>query len=138
MFLDASVIVAVIAREAGYQAFEQRMAGDGGPFYVSALVRFEAAQAIARLAAAGQKPNAEQLIKAGEVVDKLLEDRDVRYVDLTEEVGRLSVAASATYGKAVGHPAGLNMGDCFAYACAKSLGVPLLYKGGDFAQTDLA
>ncbi len=36
------------------------------------------------------------------------------------------------------HPAALNMGDCFAYACAKALAVPLLYKGDDFAQTDLA
>ena len=138
MFLDASVIVAVIAREAGYEAFEQKLAEHGGPFYVSALAYFEAAQAIARIAAAGLKPSPEQLIEAGEAVDDLLGDRDVRYVDLTEEIGILAVAASATYGKAVRHPAGLNMGDCFAYACAKSLGVPLLYKGDDFAKTDLA
>jgi ribonuclease VapC len=138
MFLDASVIVAVIAREAGYEAFEQKLAEHGGPFYVSSLAYFEAAQAIARIAAAGLKPNAQQLIEAGEAVDDLLGDRDVRYVDLTEEIGRLAVKASATYGKAVGHPATLNMGDCFAYACAKALNVRLLYKGGDFAKTDLA
>ena len=138
MFIDASVIVAVIAREAGYEAFEQKLAEHGGPFHVSALARFEAVQAIARIAAAGLKPNAEQLIDAGEAVDDLLGDRDVRYVDLTEDTGRLAATASATYGKAVGHPAALNMGDCFAYACAKVLDVPLLYKGNDFAQTDLA
>ncbi|MFQ5412568.1 MAG: type II toxin-antitoxin system VapC family toxin, partial [Phycisphaerae bacterium] len=36
------------------------------------------------------------------------------------------------------NPAGLNFGDCFAYALAKSTGLPLLYKGGDFAHTDVS
>jgi ribonuclease VapC len=36
------------------------------------------------------------------------------------------------------HPAGLNYGDCFAYALARTLGEPLLYKGSDFSQTDVA
>jgi len=35
------------------------------------------------------------------------------------------------------HPAGLNFGDCFAYACARAHGVPLLYKGNDFPLTDI-
>lgn len=42
------------------------------------------------------------------------------------------------YGKIVGHAARLNLGDCFAYACAKSQGVALAYVGTDFALTDLA
>jgi len=41
------------------------------------------------------------------------------------------------YGKGLGHPAQLNFGDCFAYALATSLDAPLLYKGGDFARTDV-
>lgn len=138
MFLDASVIVAVIAREAGYETFEQKLTEHGGPFFVSALAYFEAAQAIARIAASGLKPNAKQLAEAGKAVDDLLGDRNVRYVEITQEIGGLAITASSTYGKAVGHPAGLNMGDCFAYACARSLNVPLLYKGEDFAKTDLA
>ena len=138
MFIDASVIVAVIAREAGYETFELKLAEHGGPFHVSALARFEAVQAIARIAAAGPKPNAKQLTDAAEVVDEMLGERNMRYVDLSEDIGRLAVTASATYGKAVGHSADLNMGDCFAYACAKALNIPLLYKGNDFAQTDLA
>jgi ribonuclease VapC len=40
-------------------------------------------------------------------------------------------------GRGSGHPAGLNFGDVFSYALAKVRGVPLLYKGDDFAQTDL-
>jgi ribonuclease VapC len=138
MFLDASVIVAVIAREAGYEVFERKLTEHRGPIYVSALAYFEAAQGIARIAAADLKPNANQLAEAGKAVDALFGDRDVRFVELSEEIGRLAVTASATYGKAISHPAALNMGDCFAYACAKSLDVPLLYKGEDFAKTDLA
>ena len=46
--------------------------------------------------------------------------------------------AFVTYGKGNGHPAGLNFGDLFSYALAKARGVPLLYKGTDFARTDIA
>jgi ribonuclease VapC len=47
-------------------------------------------------------------------------------------------AAFVTYGKGSGHPAGLNFGDVFGYALAKVRGLPLLYKGEDFAHTDIA
>ena len=47
-------------------------------------------------------------------------------------------AAFVTYGKGSGHPAGLNFGDVFSYALAKVRGLPLLYKGDDFAHTDIA
>lgn len=46
--------------------------------------------------------------------------------------------AFVAYGKGSGHPAGLNFGDLFSYALAKVRGLPLLYKGEDFAQTDIA
>jgi len=45
--------------------------------------------------------------------------------------------AFVAYGKGSGHPAGLNFGDLFSYALAKVRGLPLLYKGEDFAQTDI-
>jgi ribonuclease VapC len=47
-------------------------------------------------------------------------------------------AAFVAFGKGSGHPASLNFGDLFSYALAKVRGLPLLYKGADFAQTDLA
>jgi ribonuclease VapC len=47
-------------------------------------------------------------------------------------------AAFIVFGKGSGHPAGLDFGDVFSYALAKVRGLPLLYKGGDFAQTDLS
>ena len=46
-------------------------------------------------------------------------------------------AAFVSFGKGSGHPAGLNFGDLFSYALAKTRNLPLLFKGNDFAQTDL-
>lgn len=49
----------------------------------------------------------------------------------------VAYAAFTQYGKGKGHPAQLNFGDLFSYAIAKTRGLPLLYKGNDFEQTDL-
>ena len=48
-----------------------------------------------------------------------------------------AIDAYGRFGKGCGHPAQLNMGDCFAYACAKTSGARLLYKGEDFSHTDM-
>ncbi len=50
---------------------------------------------------------------------------------------QLARDAHIRYGKGTGHPAQLNFGDCFSYALAKRLAAPLLYKGNDFAKTDI-
>jgi ribonuclease VapC len=47
-------------------------------------------------------------------------------------------AAFVAFGKGSGHPAALNFGDVFGYALAKVRGLPLLYKGADFSETDIA
>jgi ribonuclease VapC len=56
------------------------------------------------------------------------------------DLDQVQVARGAyrAYGKGTAHPARLNFGDCFAYALAKLASEPLLFKGSDFAQTDLA
>jgi ribonuclease VapC len=46
-------------------------------------------------------------------------------------------AAFVAFGKGSGHPAALNFGDVFSYALAKVRGLPLLYKGTDFSETDI-
>jgi ribonuclease VapC len=61
---------------------------------------------------------------------------NARVVAIGDVEQRLALDAHARFGKGV-HPAKLNMGDCFAYACARANGVPLLYKGDDFALTDI-
>lgn len=50
----------------------------------------------------------------------------------------LSLWLDEKWGSGHGHPAELNFGDCFAYALAKSMGEPLLFKGDDFSRTDVA
>jgi ribonuclease VapC len=57
---------------------------------------------------------------------------------VTEPQARIAREAYRDFGKGSGHPAQLNFGDCFAYALAKVTGEPLLYKGDDFAHTDIA
>jgi ribonuclease VapC len=76
--------------------------------------------------------------QAERAVDALVEDLGAQEMSISPEIGKAALDAGATYGKAFGHVADLNFGDCFAYACAKVLGRALLYKGNDFAHTDLA
>jgi ribonuclease VapC len=73
-----------------------------------------------------------------EELDTLLEAFDVEIVPLDVEQVGIAHAAFVAYGKGLGHRAGLNFGDLFSYALAKSRGVPLLCKGDDFVHTDIA
>ncbi len=68
--------------------------------------------------------------------DDLLEKFGIEIVDWTGQFADLATDAFGKYGKGR-HKAALNFGDCMAYALAKSLDAPLLYKGDDFALTDL-
>lgn len=141
MFLDASVIVAVLGREAGYEEIEKRLAGAEGPFYVSPLVKFEASMALARLKSMTAKTKGKRsptlLRQAVAAVNAFVDDLTVEEVSISPEMGKVAIEASLAYGKVIGHRADLNFGDCFSYACAKTLKVALLYKGNDFAHTDL-
>jgi len=67
----------------------------------------------------------------------VLKSADISIEPFTPEMAQLAVEAFHSYGKGR-HKAGLNFGDCFVYGTAKALGLPLLYKGNDFAQTDIA
>jgi ribonuclease VapC len=60
----------------------------------------------------------------------------VQTVPVDAEQADTAITAYRRFGKRT-HPAGLNFGDCFSYALAKTLDIPLLYKGGDFAETDI-
>lgn len=70
-------------------------------------------------------------------LDELIAFFGIAIEPVTIEQARLARAAYRAFGKG-SHPAKLNFGDCFAYALAKATGEPLLFKGGDFAQTDVA
>jgi ribonuclease VapC len=68
--------------------------------------------------------------------DDLIGVARILVAPVTEQQARIARAAYRDFGKGSGHPAGLNFGDCFAYALAKDTGEPLLFKGRDFARTD--
>lgn len=70
-------------------------------------------------------------------LDRLIADIDVEIVPVDQEQVLLARAAYRDYGKGSGHPAGLNFGDCFAYALARRMHEPLLFKGDDFGHTDI-
>jgi len=141
MFVDASAIVAILNEEADATAFSTQLASHNGPFFVSGLVRFEASTALARakvrVGSSTRKPTAETLKQAESVVDDFAEAIGAEDIEISREIGRLALEASRRFGKAVGHPADLNFGDCFAYACAKAKGTRLLFKGDDFGLTDI-
>ena len=80
----------------------------------------------------------ELLVEARQIVDEYLKEIGAREIDISPEIGNDALDAAAAFGKTAGRGAKLNFGDCFSYACAKASGVPLLYKGDDFSQTDLA
>ncbi|WP_404401026.1 type II toxin-antitoxin system VapC family toxin [Pelagibacterium halotolerans] len=142
MFIDASVIVAILLGESDAAAFETRLEEAGGPFFISPLVRYEATVSIARAKAIAGNPDraasAEIMVEVRRGVETLIDTLQAREIAISSDIGRLALDAAALYGKAVGHRARLNFGDCYSYACAKAYRLELLYKGDDFAHTDLA
>jgi ribonuclease VapC len=73
---------------------------------------------------------------AGREFDLFIVRAQIQIVPIDAELAELARSAWRKYGKGR-HPAGLNFGDCFSYALAKSTGEPLLAKGADFADTDI-
>lgn len=73
----------------------------------------------------------------GQLVNEFCTRADIDVVGVGPDIYGEAVTAYRRYGKGTGHRAGLNFGDCFSYAYAKKNAVPLLYKGDDFAQTDV-
>lgn len=71
------------------------------------------------------------------ILDRTLASTGVVIEPFTAAQARIARDAYQRFGRGSGHPARLNMGDCFAYALARDLGEPLLFKGGDFALTDI-
>lgn len=141
IFADASALVAMLLSEPDGPALAARLEAQRENVWISPVVRYEVVMALAkeRAGRAGRSrllPH--DIADAGRALDALLAKVDAREASITPEVGRLALDAAARFGKLSGHPARLNMGDCLAHACARSLGATLLYKGEDFARTDLA
>jgi ribonuclease VapC len=69
--------------------------------------------------------------------DDLVKAAQLVVEPVTEAQARIAGEAYRDFGRGSGHPARLNFGDCFSYALARAMGEPLLFKGDDFAHTDI-
>jgi ribonuclease VapC len=74
---------------------------------------------------------------ASAAFDDLVREAEIVVEPVSVRQAEIARTAYRSYGKGTGHPAALNFGDCFAYALAKLTGEPLLFKGADFARTDV-
>lgn len=142
MFLDASALVAIIGDEPEASALLVKLEAHSGPFYYSPLVVFETVVALSRKhknATLGEHASTPSPLMAQveAVVEAFLFDLGAIEIPIAADAHRTALAAARRYGRAVGHPAKLNFGDCFAYASARGLDVPLLFVGNDFAKTDI-
>jgi ribonuclease VapC len=128
MIIDSSALVAVVRGEPGADRFFRTLSDRREPKRMSAANYLEAAIVIdgARSPIASRRFD-EAVAAAGIIIEPV--DR---------EQAEIARAAYRDFGKGSGHPAGLNFGDCFAYALAKSMREPLLFKGDDFSHTDVA
>lgn len=124
--VDTSALMAVVLREVDRDVFLNFMIAEPRNVMSAATV-VEAAQVYAH--AFGPEIAAEKLY--GD-----LDTLRIQIIDLTDEHARLAIEAAMRFGKGR-HRAKLNFGDCFSYALAKASGLPLLFKGDDFTQTDI-
>jgi ribonuclease VapC len=129
MLVETSAIVAILLDEPEQDQFLATITADPNPI-TSVVAAVEAALGVGK--------EISDFVRAGEIVQLFLEDTGIKVQDIPAGLYQEVVSAYSQYGKGTGHPAKLNFGDCFSYALAKRAGIPLLYKGNDFSQTDLA
>ena len=125
MIVDTSAVLAVLFAESDGERYERSIV-DAARCRMSAANFFEAAMVVeSRAGTAG-----------GRDLDYLMERGPIQLEPVTPEQAHAARQAWRRFGKG-NHPAALNYGDCFAYALAEVTREPLLFKGGDFALTDV-
>ena len=125
MVVDTSALIAILCGEPATESFVRALADDPKKM-ISAFNALESAIVIeVRKGEAG-----------GRELDLLLHRARIEIIAFNGDQMELALTAWRKYGKG-NHPAGLNIGDCCAYALAKYSGEPLLFKGNDFNQTDI-
>jgi ribonuclease VapC len=128
IFADASALVAIVAREAEALALVDCLDADERRL-CSALSAWETVAGLAR-SYMFSVPSARVRVRL------FLDTMDFSFVGIGEREFDMASEAYAQFGKGR-HPAALNMGDCFAYACARANSARLLFKGEDFRRTDI-
>ena len=125
MVVDTSAIAAILFGEEDAERFTAAIEADPTRFISAASVLEAVIVVETRKGPPGERELDLLLLKAG-----------IETVAFNEEQLRLARHAFRTYGKGR-HAAGLNFGDCFSYAVSRTTGEPLLFKGDDFAMTDV-
>jgi ribonuclease VapC len=126
VIVDSSALIAILTGEPDAEELNDVLSGASGPT-LSVANYLEAAIVLDRHRSPGP----------GEKLDRYLAVGGVELVEVSESQVRIARAAYRNFGKGSGHPAGLNFGDCFAYALAVERDEPLLYTGEDFKHTDV-
>ena len=126
MIIDTSALIAVLRGEPEAAAFVDALAGSSSTA-ISAGTYLEASIVV--------DSNRDPVLSAR--FDELVDVAGIEVVPVDAHVARIARQAYRDYGKGSGHPAGLNFGDCFSYALARSTGEALLCKGDDFVHTDI-
>jgi ribonuclease VapC len=128
MIVDTSAVIAVLKEESDARRFLRVLTMSAEPKRMSAANYLEAAIVV--------DANRNPLLSRR--LDDLIVQTEIRAEPVTLEQAEIARAAYRDFGRGSGHPAQLNFGDCFAYALAKSMREPLLFKGDDFSHTDVA
>ncbi len=128
IFIDASALIAMMAGEDDADALADLMAAERIRL-CSPIALWETTAGICR------RYGFTAAVARGKVRD-FLAAHGIEIVPIGEREYELAAQAYADFGRGR-HPAGLNMGDCFAYASAKAHRAALLFKGEDFAKTDI-
>ncbi len=125
MVIDTSVLVAILLQEPDRHSFEDAIA-ESRVSRRSAVTYMEAGMVLTTRFGS----------QAEAALDRILAKARIVIHPLDAAQAKLALEAFRNYGTGR-HPAGLNCGDCFSYALAKICGEPLLFKGDDFARTDV-
>lgn len=125
MIVDASALLAVLFREEGFEAVLERLLADPAPAVGAPTLAEAGIVLAARLGPASHG-----------MLERFLDEVGIQEIPFGEIHWREAVSAYRRFGKGR-HPAALNFGDCMTYAVASLAGEPLLFTGGDFAETDL-
>ncbi|HEY1935890.1 MAG TPA: type II toxin-antitoxin system VapC family toxin [Acetobacteraceae bacterium] len=128
IFVDASAMIAMMAGERDADELADRLGAE--------RMRLCSAVSIWETVAGLCRTYTFSVPSARAAVRSFIELNNVRYVSIGEQEFDLAAQACAEFGKGR-HAASLNMGDCFAYACAKVNRAALLFKGTDFSKTDI-
>jgi ribonuclease VapC len=128
IFIDTSALIAILADEDDAAVYGAAIDDDREPLTSPAVI-LEASLRLSTMLDLAP-PVARQRI------DSFLATTGVGVMPIDREAGNLAIDAFSRYGEGR-HPARLNFADCLSYACAKGAGARLLYKGNDFARTDM-